>query len=61
VLFWPKYNAETTIQFCAGRNTHNVPTKTLEKQYDKFHDSCFQNFICEQLKKNVQYISVEFG
>jgi predicted kinase len=61
VLFWPKYNAETTIQFCADRNTHNVPTKTLEKQYNKFHDSYFQQFISEQLGKDVQYISIEFG
>ena len=61
VLFWPKYNAKTTIQVCAHRNTHNVPTKTLERQYNKFHDSYFQQFISEQIEQGVHYISIEFG
>lgn len=61
VLFWPIYDADQTIQFCASRNVHSVPTETLERQYDKFYNSHFQQFISEQLKKNVRYISIEFG
>lgn len=61
VVFCPIHDAETTIQFCASRNIHKIPTKTLEKQYNKFHDSHFQEFLAKQISKEINQISVAFG